>query len=158
MYWCHKPHTTINILLMLPFPQNSQYFIQLTHTHDLSRFAVFDQFPYTPHIECGVLLKIKSRNINHPLATTWHDRIGYGMIWYDITWCDVRRHMKLFGIISYHIMWYDIQGLMSDDVLNYVGSNETCVSTFGCARTRTDKTRYQHGSQNTRSYAAKNEE
>ena len=32
----------------------------LTKTHTISRFALFDQFPYTEHMECGVLLeKIK---------------------------------------------------------------------------------------------------
>jgi tRNA (uracil-5-)-methyltransferase len=29
---------------------------QLRDTHDISRFAVFDQVPYTDHLECGVLL------------------------------------------------------------------------------------------------------
>ena len=28
----------------------------LTQTHDIKRFALFDQFPYTHHVECGVLL------------------------------------------------------------------------------------------------------
>ena len=32
----------------------------LSATHRLSRFAVFDQFPYTPHLECGVVLQAKS--------------------------------------------------------------------------------------------------
>lgn len=32
---------------------------QLTQTHTLERFALFDQFPYTHHCECGVLLKRK---------------------------------------------------------------------------------------------------
>jgi hypothetical protein len=27
-----------------------------TKTHDIKRFAVFDQFPYTHHLECGVYL------------------------------------------------------------------------------------------------------
>ncbi|WP_339058109.1 tRNA (uridine(54)-C5)-methyltransferase TrmA [Candidatus Regiella endosymbiont of Tuberolachnus salignus] len=30
---------------------------QLQHTHKISRLALFDQFPYTQHIECGVLLE-----------------------------------------------------------------------------------------------------
>jgi len=30
---------------------------QLCETHAVSRFALFDQFPYTPHIEAGVLLE-----------------------------------------------------------------------------------------------------
>lgn len=29
----------------------------ITQSHDISHFAVFDQFPYTPHLECGVVLK-----------------------------------------------------------------------------------------------------
>lgn len=29
----------------------------ITETHTIQRFAVFDQFPYTDHLECGVLLK-----------------------------------------------------------------------------------------------------
>lgn len=28
----------------------------LAGTHTVQRFAVFDQFPYTHHLECGVLL------------------------------------------------------------------------------------------------------
>ena len=28
----------------------------LSHTHDVGRLAAFDQFPYTPHLECGVVL------------------------------------------------------------------------------------------------------
>ncbi|GHC30953.1 tRNA/tmRNA (uracil-C(5))-methyltransferase [Kushneria pakistanensis] len=30
---------------------------QLGRTHEIHRFALFDQFPYTHHCECGVLLK-----------------------------------------------------------------------------------------------------
>ncbi|SUO96542.1 tRNA (uridine(54)-C5)-methyltransferase TrmA [Suttonella ornithocola] len=33
----------------------------LNHTHKISSLALFDQFPFTPHIECGVLLQ----KINH---------------------------------------------------------------------------------------------
>ncbi|KPQ27724.1 tRNA (uridine(54)-C5)-methyltransferase TrmA [Halomonas sp. HL-93] len=29
---------------------------QLTHTHEIVRFALFDQFPFTDHCECGVWL------------------------------------------------------------------------------------------------------
>lgn len=29
---------------------------QLTDTHSITELAVFDQFPYTPHLECGVVL------------------------------------------------------------------------------------------------------
>lgn len=25
-------------------------------SHRIAKFAVFDQFPYTPHVECGALL------------------------------------------------------------------------------------------------------
>lgn len=32
---------------------------QLTQTHSLQRFAIFDQFPYTHHLECGVYLTRK---------------------------------------------------------------------------------------------------
>jgi tRNA (uracil-5-)-methyltransferase len=31
----------------------------LSATHRVARFAVFDQFPYTPHLECGALLVAK---------------------------------------------------------------------------------------------------
>ncbi|MAY42116.1 MULTISPECIES: tRNA (uridine(54)-C5)-methyltransferase TrmA [unclassified Neptuniibacter] len=31
----------------------------LTQTHELKRFAIFDQFPYTEHLECGVYLTRK---------------------------------------------------------------------------------------------------
>ncbi len=31
----------------------------ITTTHRIESFAVFDQFPYTPHLECGVLLSRK---------------------------------------------------------------------------------------------------
>lgn len=30
--------------------------LALADTHRIARFSVFDQFPYTPHLECGVLL------------------------------------------------------------------------------------------------------
>ena len=29
---------------------------QISDSHDIAKFALFDQFPYTHHIECGVLL------------------------------------------------------------------------------------------------------
>jgi len=32
----------------------------LSATHDVARVAAFDQFPYTPHLECGVVLQAKS--------------------------------------------------------------------------------------------------
>jgi tRNA (uracil-5-)-methyltransferase len=31
----------------------------LTQTHEVKRFAIFDQFPYTHHIESGVFLQRK---------------------------------------------------------------------------------------------------
>ena len=33
----------------------------LSQTHNVERLALFDQFPYTHHMECGVLLSAKSR-------------------------------------------------------------------------------------------------
>ena len=33
----------------------------LRDTHEVARFAAFDQFPYTPHLECGALLVAKGR-------------------------------------------------------------------------------------------------
>jgi tRNA (uracil-5-)-methyltransferase len=30
---------------------------QITKTHSIEKFAAFDQFPYTDHIECGIILK-----------------------------------------------------------------------------------------------------
>ena len=33
---------------------------QLTRTHRIVRFALFDQFPFTHHCECGVLLERRS--------------------------------------------------------------------------------------------------
>ena len=35
---------------------------QLTVTHEIARFALFDQFPYTDHLECGVQLMKKERD------------------------------------------------------------------------------------------------
>ena len=32
----------------------------LAATHEVKRFATFDQFPYTPHLECGALLVVKT--------------------------------------------------------------------------------------------------
>ncbi|MCB8887619.1 tRNA (uridine(54)-C5)-methyltransferase TrmA [Vreelandella malpeensis] len=34
---------------------------QLSQTHDIERFALFDQFPFTHHCECGVLLTRRER-------------------------------------------------------------------------------------------------
>ena len=30
---------------------------ELGETHAVTRLAAFDQFPYTPHLECGVVLE-----------------------------------------------------------------------------------------------------
>ena len=32
----------------------------ISQTHSIKSFAIFDQFPYTPHLECGVLLQRKN--------------------------------------------------------------------------------------------------
>jgi tRNA (uracil-5-)-methyltransferase len=32
----------------------------LSETHDITRFALFDQFPYTHHMEAGVMLERKA--------------------------------------------------------------------------------------------------
>ena len=32
----------------------------LSTTHQVVRFAVFDHFPYTTHVECGVWLQLKN--------------------------------------------------------------------------------------------------
>jgi tRNA (uracil-5-)-methyltransferase len=34
----------------------------LMDSHTISRLALFDQFPYTEHLECGVILKQKSQH------------------------------------------------------------------------------------------------
>lgn len=46
-----------NILYISCNPQTLKNNLEvLTRTHRIQRFAVFDQFPYTPHLECGVSL------------------------------------------------------------------------------------------------------
>src|SRR5699024_1534383 len=35
----------------------------LTRTHDIERFALFDQFPWTDHCECGVLLVRREQGV-----------------------------------------------------------------------------------------------
>lgn len=35
---------------------------EFTKTHDIKRFAIFDQFPYTHHTECGVFLQRKAQS------------------------------------------------------------------------------------------------
>jgi len=47
-----------NILYISCNPQTLGLNLEtLTKTHIIKRFAVFDQFPYTPHLECGVWLQ-----------------------------------------------------------------------------------------------------
>lgn len=36
-----------------------QNLLTITQTHNIKNFAVFDQFPYTHHLECGVILQKK---------------------------------------------------------------------------------------------------
>ncbi|WP_372596973.1 tRNA (uridine(54)-C5)-methyltransferase TrmA [Amphritea sp.] len=49
-----------NIVYISCNPQTLQDNLkQLTQTHVLQRFALFDQFPYTHHLECGVYLTRK---------------------------------------------------------------------------------------------------
>lgn len=45
LYISCNPHTLVDNLQTL------------TRTHAIERFALFDQFPYTQHMECGVLLR-----------------------------------------------------------------------------------------------------
>jgi len=47
-----------NILYISCEPKTLKYNIEnLSRTHSISKMALFDQFPYTDHRECGVLLK-----------------------------------------------------------------------------------------------------
>ncbi|MDO6563565.1 tRNA (uridine(54)-C5)-methyltransferase TrmA [Amphritea sp. 1_MG-2023] len=49
-----------NIVYVSCNPETLQHNLQqLTQTHTLQRFAIFDQFPYTHHLECGVYLTRK---------------------------------------------------------------------------------------------------
>ena len=36
---------------------------KISQTHDVRRFALFDQFPYTHHVECGVILTAKAEAV-----------------------------------------------------------------------------------------------
>ena len=50
-----------NILYISCNPKTLQKNIQeISATHSIKNFAVFDQFPYTDHLECGVFLKLKN--------------------------------------------------------------------------------------------------
>ena len=44
----------------------------LEATHRVARFAVFDQFPYTPHLECGALLVAKGEDDGGGDGSTRH--------------------------------------------------------------------------------------
>ncbi len=49
-----------NIIYISCSPESLQRNLQtISVTHNLDRLALFDQFPYTPHTECGVLLTRK---------------------------------------------------------------------------------------------------
>ena len=39
---------------------------ELSATHEVTRLAAFDQFPYTPHLECGVVLRARSSVVDRP--------------------------------------------------------------------------------------------
>lgn len=61
------PHTEAfcqrfdNIIYISCNPQTLQANLDtLTQTHQITRFAAFDQFPYTHHLECGAILRKRS--------------------------------------------------------------------------------------------------
>jgi tRNA (uracil-5-)-methyltransferase len=60
------PHTTSiaqgfdNIIYISCNPDTLRENLQtITQTHEITAFALFDQFPYTHHVECGVILRRK---------------------------------------------------------------------------------------------------
>jgi tRNA (uracil-5-)-methyltransferase len=60
------PHTTSitqrfdNILYISCNPETLRENLKaITQTHSIKAFAIFDQFPYTHHVECGVVLQKK---------------------------------------------------------------------------------------------------
>jgi tRNA (uracil-5-)-methyltransferase len=60
------PHTTSiaqrfdNILYISCNPETLRENLKtITQTHSIKAFAIFDQFPYTHHVECGVVLQRK---------------------------------------------------------------------------------------------------
>ncbi|WP_339897984.1 tRNA (uridine(54)-C5)-methyltransferase TrmA [uncultured Gilvimarinus sp.] len=62
------PHTTAitqgyqTIIYISCNPETLHRDLQtITHTHDVAAFALFDQFPFTHHIECGAILKKRSQ-------------------------------------------------------------------------------------------------
>lgn len=61
------PHTTSitqrfeNIIYISCNPDTLRENLKIiTQTHTITAFAIFDQFPYTHHVECGVILKKKN--------------------------------------------------------------------------------------------------
>jgi tRNA (uracil-5-)-methyltransferase len=53
-----------NIIYISCNPETLKYdLVELSKTHKIAHFALFDQFPYTRHIESGVILKIKNNLI-----------------------------------------------------------------------------------------------
>lgn len=47
-----------NILYISCNPETLKHNLNsITQTHEIKRFAIFDQFPYTHHLECGVMLQ-----------------------------------------------------------------------------------------------------
>ncbi len=72
LYWLTRPRAGLDedsILLVSRFniivyiscnPETlKENLIELTKTHTIEKFALFDQFPYTEHIETGVILTRK---------------------------------------------------------------------------------------------------
>lgn len=55
---CHLAQRFDNIVYISCNPETLKDNLQtLTQTHQICTFAAFDQFPYTHHLECGVLLQ-----------------------------------------------------------------------------------------------------
>jgi len=52
--------------------------IELSRTHEVTRLAAFDQFPYTPHLECGVLLERRSLSMLRGIQNASHALGGVG--------------------------------------------------------------------------------
>lgn len=52
-----------NILYVSCNPRSLAENLRILHdSHDIEQFALFDQFPYTDHMECGILLKSRTFN------------------------------------------------------------------------------------------------
>lgn len=55
---CHQLSEYSHIVYISCNPESLAENLEvLTRTHKIARFALFDQFPWTPHCECGVLLE-----------------------------------------------------------------------------------------------------